>query len=217
MKYMSGGSLADLLSKGPQPFEQSQKIFKEVCDGLQVLHAQKWVHRDMKPANVLFDGRGRAVVSDFGLALSVESSGGSSGLGIAGTPFYRAPEMWRGKPPVSPATDVYALGCILYEMLAGKVLFSGDTPDEIITKHLIDGPEFVPDWPPVSAPPGLAEVVDRALARDPAKRYQEASAFWAALQRITEDQDRKAAEEKRRLEAEVSARLIATEQALNNA
>ena len=143
MRYLSGGSLqARIQEKGSLSFEDANRIMGQVCEGLQVAHEQGMVHRDLKPANILFDGRGNAVISDFGLAKIVQMSGTSSSLGVVGTPAYRAPELWRGTPPASPATDVYSLGCIFVEMLTGKVLFDGATPDEIITQHLVDGPKL---------------------------------------------------------------------------
>jgi serine/threonine-protein kinase len=172
------------------------EILKDVCAGLQAAHARGWVHRDLKPGNILLDEDGRALLSDFGLARSAQvSSSASSSLGGIGTPFYRAPELWRGKPPATPATDVYALGCILYEMLTGQVLFKGDTPDEVITRHLVNRPQFAPGWPPAGAPASLAKVVAKALARDPAKRYPDASTFWTALQVIDIGQPHQAAGE----------------------
>jgi len=143
MRYMSGGSLqARIQEEGGLSFKEAKKIMGQVCDGLKVTHEKEMVHRDLKPANILFDSRGNAVISDFGLAKIVQLSGVSSSLGVVGTPAYRAPELWRGTPPASSATDIYSLGCIFVEMLTGKVLFYGATPDEIITQHLVDGPKL---------------------------------------------------------------------------
>jgi formylglycine-generating enzyme required for sulfatase activity len=170
MRYLPGGSLQQLIQKeGSLSFDKSLSILKQVCEGLQVAHEQGLVHRDIKPANILFDAKGNAVISDFGLARAVQLSGASSSMGIAGTPAYRAPELWRGKPAASPATDVYSLGCVLFEMLTGKVLFDGDTPDEILTKHLIDGPTFPEKWPE-GMPLGLVQVITKAIEKDPTKR-----------------------------------------------
>ncbi|GAP18537.1 serine/threonine-protein kinase [Levilinea saccharolytica] len=96
MRYYPGGSLADLQKKGPLPWDKCVSILGQVCEGLQQLHQQGWVHRDMKPSNILFDPQGRAVVADFGLARVLTSSTSSSG-GVAGTPHYKAPELWRGR------------------------------------------------------------------------------------------------------------------------
>jgi len=173
MQFLSGGSLQQLLLQGPLPFEKVQTILHQICAGLQNAHEKGLVHRDIKPANILFDQNGRAVLSDFGLARAVQVSSTSSSFGIAGTPAYRAPELWRGKPPVSPATDIYSLGCVLFEMLTGRVLFSGNTPDEIITQHLIDGPAFPEQWPD-GIPSALPDILKKALEKDPASRQQTA-------------------------------------------
>lgn len=130
MPHLPGGTLADRLkASGPLTFVQASRVLEQVCAGLHAAHQAGLMHRDLKPANILFDAWGNAVVSDFGLARAVQlSSGPGSSTGNAGTPYYKAPELWRGKPPDSPATDVYALGCVLYEMLTGRVLFGATCP-----------------------------------------------------------------------------------------
>ena len=165
MEYYSGGSLADLLKAGPLPWQKAVEIMEQVCAGLHKLHERGGVHRDLKPTNILFDAEDHAVVADFGQARALTGSGSSSsGMG-AGTPFYRAPELWNGKPPASPATDVYSLGCILGEMLTGKPLFAGETPEEVLTRHLVHGPDFGEGWPPEEAPTEIGGFVQRCLSR----------------------------------------------------
>jgi serine/threonine-protein kinase len=181
MRWYPGGSLADRLKQGPMPFEQALPVFRQICAGMEAVHAAGIVHRDLKPANILFDSQGNAVVSDFGLARASAASGSSSSLGSSGTPFYKAPEIWRGKPAASPAADVYSLGCLLYEMLTGKVLFAGDTTDEVLTKHLMDGPDLS-DFPPAGAPKELKAVLAKALDRNPEQRYTSAGVFAKAVE-----------------------------------
>jgi eukaryotic-like serine/threonine-protein kinase len=182
MKYLPGGSLADLLKQGSLSWKRAAAILDQVCAGLQQLHEQGWVHRDLKPSNILFDKDGRAVVGDFGLAraLTISGSSASSTVG-AGTPFYRAPELWMGKPPATPATDVYSLGCILGEMLTGRPLFAGDTPDQVLARHFMLGADFGENWPPEDAPAGVKELVDKTLVRDPACRFADAQSFATAV------------------------------------
>ncbi|MHC1783622.1 MAG: serine/threonine-protein kinase [Anaerolineaceae bacterium] len=185
MKYLPGGSLKQKIeNEGAIPFPETLKIINDICNGLQEAHEKGLVHLDVKPANILFDKKGRAVIGDFGLARAVQLSGsatsGSSGIG-AGTPAYRAPELWRGKPPASPATDVYSLGCVLSEMLTGRVLFSGNTPDEILARHLIDGPD-IPERFPEGTPEGVRAVLEKAVAKEPLERYQVVTAFEKALE-----------------------------------
>jgi serine/threonine-protein kinase len=184
MEFMSQGSLQDLIQRqGKLSFAESLKILEQVCAGLEAAHKKGLVHRDIKPANILFNEEGQAIVSDFGLARMVQTSsaGAASSVGGVGTPHYKAPELWRGRPPASPATDVYALGCVLYEMLTGEILFGGETPDEVITKHLVDGPEFAKGWLPADAQRDLEEVTKKALARNPEERYHSAARLFEAL------------------------------------
>jgi serine/threonine protein kinase/Tol biopolymer transport system component len=180
MAYLPGGSLQERIAHGPLSFDQAARILTEICAGLEELHARGLVHRDLKPGNILFNADGQAVLTDFELARSVAVTSASSTQAGAGTPFYKAPEVWRGKPPAGPQADVYALGCILYEMLTGKILFDGDTPDEIITKHLVDGPDLSA-LPTEGVPQGVKELLVKTLSRDPAQRFTSAGAFAAQL------------------------------------
>jgi len=190
MEYMPGGSLQDRLARdGRMSFAEARRILLQVCAGLQVAHAQGLVHRDIKPGNILFSEDGQAVVSDFGLVKAASlSSGSASSMGAVGTPFYKAPELWLGRPPATPATDVYSLGCVLYEMLSGRLLFPGDTPDEVITRHLVLEPEYAEDWASPDSPPEVETLVRKALQRDPGRRYKDAAEFAQALWALKEKQ-----------------------------
>ncbi|MHC1783642.1 MAG: bifunctional serine/threonine-protein kinase/formylglycine-generating enzyme family protein [Anaerolineaceae bacterium] len=188
MRYLPGGSLKQRLEKdGPIRFLEALEIIKQVCGGLQAAHEQGLVHRDIKPANILFDKGGQAVVGDFGLARAVQlsSSSADSSKGGAGTPAYRAPELWRGDPPASPATDIYSLGCVLFEMLTGRVLFDGVTPDAVLTQHLIDGPRMPSSFSD-KIPNGFHQVLKKALEKDLNKRYQTVRDFETALAGLLE-------------------------------
>ena len=183
MQYMAGGPLTERLEKnGAISYSDATKILMQICEGLQVAHEQGLVHRDIKPANILFDKKGNAVLSDFGLAKAVQQSSMSmaSSNGVVGTPAYRAPELWRGKPPASPATDIYSLGCVLCEMLTGKVMFDGDTPDEVLTQHLINGPAL-PEHYPAGIPEGMGGFVQKMLAKDPNDRFQSVQKLLESL------------------------------------
>ena len=129
MKLLEGGSLADRIKAGPLPWAEVVRLTGEIAEALDYAHGRGVLHRDLKPANVLLDAHGHAVLTDFGFArlvadnsLSVSVSGG-----IVGTPAYVAPEVWEGKPG-APQTDVYALGCILYEMATGAAPVQGRHP-----------------------------------------------------------------------------------------
>ena len=183
MEYLSGGSLKDRLDKtGPIPFEETMEIMKQVCAGLETAHEQGLVHRDVKPGNILFDSRGNAVIADFGLARAIQLSSvsSSSSTGGVGTPAYRAPELWLGKPPASPTTDIYSLGCVLSEMLTCQMLFLGETTEEILTRHLITGASFPMNYP-AGVPDGIRSVIQKAVAKAQPERFQSASEFIEAV------------------------------------
>jgi serine/threonine-protein kinase len=199
MEYMPGGSLKGRLEQqGRLSYNESHRILQQVCTGLQLAHSQGLVHRDIKPGNILFSADGQAVLSDFGLVKAASlSSGSASSSGMVGTPFYKAPELWLGKPPASPATDVYALACVLYEMLSGELLFPGDTPDQVIARHLVLEPDFSAGWLPEETPAGVEAVLRKALARDPGGRYADAAAFGQALEVLEGPQQPSASEAER--------------------
>ncbi|NLI41375.1 MAG: protein kinase [Caldisericales bacterium] len=183
MEYLPGGSLKNRLDKtGPIPFDESLEIMKQVCAGLETAHEQGLVHRDVKPGNILFDSRENAVIADFGLARAIQLSSvsSSSSTGGTGTPAYRAPELWIGKPPASPTTDIYSLGCVLSEMLSGQMLFLGETTEEILTRHLITGANFPQNYP-AGVPDGIRAVIQKAVAKAQSERFQSASEFIEAV------------------------------------
>jgi len=187
MRYLPGRSLRNHLQEvGRLPFDQALEIVQQVGAGLQAAHARGLVHRDIKPENILFTEEGQAVISDFGLAKAIQAStsSSSSSAGGVGTPSYRAPELWRGKPPASPATDVYSLACIFTEMLSGNRLFDGNTPDEIITKHLVDGAVLPREWPE-GVPAGMNKILEKALKKKPEERYQNVGEFVTALESLS--------------------------------
>jgi serine/threonine-protein kinase len=177
-ELVEGESLADRLRRGPLPPGEARRIAEQLCRALTGAHSQRVVHRDVKPANVLIATDGRVKVGDFGIARLAESSTDGAGATIVGTPRYMAPEQARGRP-TSPATDVYSVGVVLYEMLAGRPPFTEKAAVELALRHLNDPPPPLP----VRTPPMLEEIVGRALAKDPADRYPSAAAMAAALAR----------------------------------
>jgi len=186
MRYMAGGSLkARLEAEGPLPWNEVVRIVKQVAEGLAYAHEQGVVHRDLKPGNILFDERGNAAIGDFGFAKALSGAGGSLSLtatgGMVGTPPYMAPELWKNKG-VGPAVDQYALACIVAEMLTGKVLFAGETPPEVMTKHVLEEPPLPEVWPE-GVPEGVEEVLRKALAKEPDGRYEDITTFVVALVR----------------------------------
>jgi len=182
MPYVEGESLRSRLLREPQlPLEEAVRITEDVASALEYAHAQGVVHRDIKPENILLS-RGQAVVADFGIARAVSSSDAQrlteTGLAL-GTPHYMSPEQAAAEP-VDGRTDIYALGCVLYEMLVGEPPYTGPTAQAILARRLMaPAPKIRPVRESVSE--SLEHAVIRALARAPADRFSTAGEFAAAL------------------------------------
>ena len=141
MPFVEGESLRDRLQREPQlPLEDALQIAREVADALAYAHSHDVVHRDIKPENIMLSG-GHAIVADFGIARAVSAAGGDklteTGLAI-GTPAYMSPEQASGTGHVDRRSDIYSLGCVLYEMLAGQPPFTGPTAQAILARHSLD-------------------------------------------------------------------------------
>jgi eukaryotic-like serine/threonine-protein kinase len=175
-ELVDGESLAARLRRGPLPAWEACGVAAQLCRALAGAHAQRVVHRDVKPANILLSSEGRVKVGDFGVARLAEGSTDGTAASIVGTPRYMAPEQGRGRP-TSPATDVYSAGIVLYEMLSGAPPFSATSAVELALLHLEEPP------PPLPArlPSSLVRIVGRALAKDPAHRYADGAAMAEAL------------------------------------
>jgi serine/threonine-protein kinase len=182
MEYVQGESLHQMLNRhGPLPVEDTARIARSILGALAHAHSRGLVHRDMKPANVLFDSAtGHAKVVDFGIAKGLEDTGGlTKTSGLIGTAAYLSPEQVDGHD-ATPASDLYAVGCLLYACLAGEPPFSGNTPVAIAMKHLRDQvPSLAARRPDV--PPDLEAVVMTALEKDPGRRFASASEMDAAV------------------------------------
>jgi eukaryotic-like serine/threonine-protein kinase len=176
-ELVDGESLQTRLRRGGRlaPWEACE-IGEQLCRALEHAHGEQIVHRDIKPANVLISSRGRVKVGDLGIARLAEGTTEGGTATIVGTPRYMAPEQASGLP-VSPATDVYSLGIVLYEMLAGHPPFNGDTAVEIALRHV---QEPVPPLPR-GTPRSLERVIRRALAKEAGERYESAGAMADAL------------------------------------
>ena len=178
-ELVHGESLAARLRRGPLPAWEACGVATQLCRALAGAHAQRIVHRDVKPANILLSTEGQVKVGDFGVARLAEGSTdgrGSHPASIVGTPRYMAPEQGRGHA-TTPATDVYSAGVVLYEMLSGAPPFSASSAVELALLHLQEPPPPLP--PRLPAP--LVEIVERALAKDPAHRYADGAAMAEAL------------------------------------
>ncbi len=183
MPYVEGESLRDRVDREKQlPLDDAIQIAREVADALSHAHSHDVVHRDIKPENILLEA-GHAVVADFGIARAITAAGGeqltATGLAV-GTPAYMSPEQAAGDSVLDGRSDVYALGCVLYEMLAGEPPFTGRTAESIARQHLAASPARIRVVRP-TVPEPLEEAILRALAKAPADRYPTATQFAQAL------------------------------------
>jgi serine/threonine protein kinase/Tol biopolymer transport system component len=181
MDLVNGPSLAQSIARrGRVPWGEALDLLRPVCEVLDYAHGQGVVHRDLKPANILLDRQRGALLTDFGFARLIGESSVilSMSGGVLGTPGYIAPEVWDGSAAEAPA-DIYALGCIVYEVLTGETLFRGQTPMQVMRAH-DRGPAFPEAWPD-GVPVGIGAVLGKALARDPDRRFANAGALWQAL------------------------------------
>jgi TolB-like protein/Flp pilus assembly protein TadD len=183
MPFIAGESLRDRVNRERQlSVDEAVRIAGEVAQALGYAHAQGVVHRDIKPENILLS-EGHAIVADFGIARAVDATASArlteTGLAL-GTPAYMSPEQAAGEAGIDGRSDIYALGCVLYEMLAGHPPFAGTTSQSIRARHAIDP---VPSLRTVrsTVTPALERVIRRALSKVPADRFASAEEFAAAL------------------------------------
>ena len=171
MPYISGNSIRARMDRdGPVPLEDVVRIAGDVGRAIDYAHGRGVLHRDIKPENILLEGS-RALVCDFGVARAIEVAGGesfsSSGL-VVGTPAYMSPEQATGDT-VDRRSDVYGLGCVLYEMLAGELPFAGETAQAVLARKLGEPPRPLRTVRP-DLPPAVERAVLLALEKDPARR-----------------------------------------------
>jgi eukaryotic-like serine/threonine-protein kinase len=187
MPFIEGESLrARLAREGQLPVDDALRIATAIGQALDYAHSQGVIHRDLKPENILLQA-GQPIVADFGIALAVQAAGGArltqSGVSV-GTPQYMAPEQAAGEKRIDARVDVYALGTVLYEMLAGVAPFTGPNAQAVISRLMIEPPPSVRTMrPAVSA--GLEQAVSVALAKLPADRWPTAARFVDALRSDT--------------------------------
>jgi eukaryotic-like serine/threonine-protein kinase len=183
MPYVEGETLRQRLIRQQQlPLEETLRIAADVLSALGCAHEQGIIHRDIKPENILLE-RGEAVLADFGVAhaISIATSDRLTGTGFrVGTPAYMSPEQAAGRLEIDGRTDLYSLGCILYESLAGERPFPGPTSLPGITQRLAVRPPSLRIWQP-TIPKMVEHAIERALAPDPAERYGTAEEFRQAL------------------------------------
>jgi serine/threonine-protein kinase len=183
MPFIEGESLRERIDReGKLDIKEAIRLTDQVASALSHAHERGLVHRDIKPENILLTGD-QAIVADFGIARAVEVAGGErlTGTGLAvGTPAYMSPEQAVGDENIDARSDVYALGCVVYEMVSGGAPFEGATPQEMLAKHAVDTAPSLRTSDP-SIPLFVERAVDRALAKSRADRFQSASEFADAL------------------------------------
>jgi serine/threonine-protein kinase len=187
MDLLPGGTLEARLREGGLDRKWSADVVAKMADALDYAHARGVIHRDTKPSNILLDAEGQPVLADFGIARLVQSEGEpnltSAGM-VMGTPAYMAPEQLNGGQP-DARSDIYSLGVVLYQLLAGRAPFTGDTM-AVVTAHLTKQPQALRELQQ-DLPPALDAVVLQALAKQPEHRFKSAGVFAQALRSAAAD------------------------------
>jgi hypothetical protein len=206
-ELVDGEDLSRRLLRGSVPAWQACAIAGQLCRALARAHRQRIVHRDVKPANILLSREGRVKVGDFGVARLAEGSTDGLAATIVGTPKYMAPEQGRGRA-TTPATDVYSVGVVLYEMLAGRPPFNGATVVELALSHMQEQPPPLP----AEIPSSLAAIIARAMAKHPADRFADGGEMADALlqaRREAADRSHRPAIARARMRAHATANATA--------
>jgi serine/threonine-protein kinase len=185
MEYVDGVTLRDIVhTDGPMPPRRALEVIADACQALNFSHQHGIIHRDVKPANIMISRTGAVKVMDFGIARALADSGNpvTQTAAVIGTAQYLSPEQARGER-VDARSDVYSLGCVLYEMLTGEPPFVGDTPVAVAYQHVREDP-VPPSHKRAGISPELDAVVLKALAKNPDNRYQSAAEMRADLVRV---------------------------------
>ena len=183
MEYLPGGTLKDrILKRGALPSQTAAAVALQISEALQVAHKNGVIHRDIKPHNILITESGDLKVTDFGIARAASSSTMTKTGSILGTAHYISPEQAMGEP-VGPASDLYSLGIVLYEMLTGELPYDAETPIGIAMKH-VNGYLRPPQAIKSSVPDGINAITVRLLAKDPMDRYASSAELIEDLERF---------------------------------
>ena len=185
MQFFENGSLERRIrTEGPLPLKDAVRMVNQTARGLEAGHKIGLIHRDVKPANILYNQDGYIAISDFGVAKSIlqGSTGTTNSFNqFSGTPYYIPPELWEGKEMPTPAADIYSLACVFYEAITGEVLFEGETYEHVLTRHVLEAPVFSNSFPE-----RLVDTLNIALAKNPSDRYQTMNDLLAALRKSLE-------------------------------
>jgi serine/threonine-protein kinase len=188
MEYVDGQTLRDIVkTTGPMPQQRVIEVMADVCAALDFSHRHQIIHRDVKPANIMINHAGAVKVMDFGIARALgEGQNVTQTAAVIGTAQYLSPEQARGEA-VDARSDVYAAGCVLFELLTGEPPFTGDTPVAVAYQHVREDPRHPSEIDP-AIPPALDAVALKALSKNPANRYQSAAEMRADLVRVRSGQ-----------------------------
>ncbi|BCN66549.1 putative serine/threonine-protein kinase PknB [Prescottella equi] len=185
MEYVDGDTLRDIIrTEGPLQPRRAMEVIANVCAALDFSHRNGIVHRDMKPANIMINRAGAVKVMDFGIARAISDSSSpmTQTAAVIGTAQYLSPEQARGEQ-VDARSDVYSLGCVLYEVLTGEPPFKGDSPVAVAYQHVREDPKQPSQVNP-AVPPALDSVILKAMSKNPANRYQSAAEMRSDLVRV---------------------------------
>jgi serine/threonine-protein kinase len=190
MEYIDGPTIYDRLVKDKRvPESQAIKIITQVAKALQHAHARGFIHRDIKPKNIMINSQGVVKLADLGLARAMsDKDAAKAEAGRAyGTPYYISPEQIRGEIRIGPQADIYGLGATFYHMVTGRVPFEGKNPSAVMHQHLKS--ELIPpDHINPKISPGCAQVIEMMMVKDPAERYQNATDLLHDLELIAQGQ-----------------------------
>ncbi len=183
MEYLPEPDLKEIIVRyAPLPEDKVAQMGIDCCRALEYAHRRGLVHRDVKPHNVLFGSSGQAKLADFGIAASVGQPTLSGRGTVLGTAAYMAPEQAQGMPAMTQS-DLYSLGCVLYEAVTGRPPFEGRNPEELMRRHVHDRPTPVRSLNP-QVSPSLEFIINKAMSKDPARRYRTASEMLGDLQKV---------------------------------
>ncbi len=177
MRYLDSGTLKGIIDKGILPHEEIIHMLRQVASALDYAHRNNVIHRDIKPSNVMLDQDGNAFLTDFGIARTIEAGQDMTQSGFAlGTPGYMSPEQGMGVDGLNSRADIYSLGIMTFQMLTGKMPYTGDTPLSIIFKHISDPIPDITTYDP-NLSPAMNVIMARILAKQPEDRYATATEF----------------------------------------
>lgn len=188
MRYMTGGSLASKYRGNPVPSSDILRIFRRMASALEEAHNHGIVHRDIKPGNILFDRWGDSYLSDFGIVKLIDTVENLSDRSLVGTPAYLSPEQAQGITEVTPQSDIYSLGVLLFQMLTGRLPFWSTDPFELITLHISEPTPSLLEFNP-ECKPGYQAIINRAMAKNPEQRYTSPNAMVHAIESLFSPSD----------------------------